>query len=88
MAQPLFTGFTPNLANLKYRSRYVILNANDQSFVFNYMHPGTYYVYALYDNDGNLTASSGDWLSTTNTTFTLSALGTTTANTQINFTIP
>lgn len=88
MTQPLFSGFTPNLTNLKYRSRYVVLNANDQSFVFNYMHPGTYYVYALYDNDGNLAASSGDWLSTSNTAFTLRALGTTSTSTQINFTIP
>lgn len=88
MTQPLFSGFTPNLANLKYRSRYVILDALDQSFVFNYMHPGTYYVYAMYDNDGNLAASSGDWLSTANTSFTLNAVGTTTVSPQINFTIP
>ena len=88
MTQPLFSGFTPILANLKYRSRYVVLDALDQSFVFNYMHPGSYYVYALYDNDGNLSASSGDWLSTANTPFTLSALGTTTVGPQINFTIP
>ncbi|MBI3519534.1 MAG: hypothetical protein HY062_09290 [Bacteroidetes bacterium] len=88
MTQPLFSGFTPNLANLKYRSRYVTLVASDNSFVFNYMHPGSYYVYALYDNDGNNTASSGDWLSTANTAFTLGALGTTTVSPQINFTIP
>jgi len=88
MTQPLFSGPIPNLANLKYRSRYVILDALDQSFVFNYMHPGSYYVYALYDNDGNLSPSSGDWLSTVNTPFTLSALGTTTVSPQINFTIP
>jgi hypothetical protein len=42
--QPLLSGTTYNAGNLKYRSRYVILAANDQSFVFNYMHPGTYYV--------------------------------------------
>ncbi|MBL7936448.1 MAG: hypothetical protein JNM51_11650 [Bacteroidia bacterium] len=88
MTQPLFSGPVPNTANLKYRSRYVILDATNQSFVFNYMHPGSYYVYALYDNDGNLTASSGDWLSTANTPFTLTALGTTTVSPQINFTIP
>lgn len=88
MTQPLFVGITPNLANLKYRSRYVILDDMDQSFVFNYMHPGTYYVYVLYDNDGNLAASTGDWLSTANTSFTLNALGTANVNPQINFTIP
>ena len=88
MTQPLFSGAIPNLANLKYRSRYVVLSANDTSFEFNYMHPGTYYVYALYDADDNGTANSGDWLSTANVSFTLNAIGTTTVNPQINFTIP
>jgi len=86
--QPLISGFTINTANLKYRSRYVILAANDNSFVFDYMHPGTYYLYALYDADGNNTFSSGDWVSTTNTTFILPNHETTTSTTQINFTIP
>lgn len=86
--QPLFSGPVPNLANLKYRSRYVTLAANDNDFVFNYMHPGTYYLYAVYDADGNNTANSGDWLSTANTTFALGSVGTTTVSTQINFTIP
>ncbi len=86
--QPLFSGPVFNIGNLKYRSRYVILSASSSSFVFNYMHPGTYYYYAMYDNDGNNAINSGDWISTTNTTFTLAALGTTTTNTQINFTIP
>lgn len=86
--QPLFSGFIFNAANLKYRSRYVILAANDNSFVFNYMHPGTYYYYAMYDNDGNAAINSGDWISTANTTFTLGALGTMNTGTQINFTIP
>lgn len=86
--QPLISGFTLNLANYKYRSRYVILSATDQSFVFNYMHPGTYYLYALYDADGNLNFNSGDWVSTANTTFTLSDHGTAAATAQINFMIP
>lgn len=86
--QPIISGFIPNTANLKYRSRYVILNANDNSFVFNYMHPGTYYLYALYDNDGNLTFSSGDRTSTANTTFILGNQGTTSATASINFVIP
>lgn len=86
--QPLFSGFTFLTSNLKYRSRIVTLPASNSSFVFNYMHPGTYYYYAYYDNDGNNTINSGDWLSTANTTFSLGAVGTTTSNTQINFTIP
>lgn len=86
--QPLISGFTINMANMATRSRYVILSANDLDFTFNYMHPGTYYVYALYDTDGNNTFSSGDWVSAANTTFTLPATGTISASTVINFTIP
>jgi hypothetical protein len=88
MTQPLFSGPVPNTGNFKYTSRYVTLASNVQSFEFNYMHPGTYYVYAVYDADGNGTTNSGDWMSTTNTSFTLNATSTTTASTQINFTIP
>lgn len=83
--QPLFSGVT---MNLKYRSRYVILAANDFNFTFNYMHPGSYYAYAMYDKDGNGIINSGDWISGTGTTFSLAALGTTTVNTAINFQIP
>jgi hypothetical protein len=86
--QPLFSGFNFNSGNLKYRSRYIILDADDTSFEFNYMHPGTYYVYAFYDNDGNGTANSGDWLSATNTTFTIGNLQQINASATINFTIP
>ena len=86
--QPLFAGFIYSAANLKYRSRYVILNANGTAFTFNYMHPGTYYYYALYDNDGNNTINSGDWMSTANTTFSLGSQAIVNTSTQINFIIP
>ncbi len=86
--QPLFSGGTYNSANLKYRSRYVILSSSDNSYVFTLMHPGTYYYYAIYDNAGTGLPASGDWVSTANTTFTLNALGSANVSTQINFTIP
>ena len=86
--QPMISGISINYASLKTRSRYVILSASDLSYTFNYMHPGTYYLYALYDADGNRTLSSGDYVSTTNTTFTLSANGTASQTTQINYQIP
>ncbi len=86
--QPLFNGAIFNPANLKFRSRYVILDADDTSFTFNYMHPGTYFIYALYDNDGNNSFNSGDWISTANTTFNLGDQGVLGTTTQINFTIP
>ncbi|HTA60858.1 MAG TPA: hypothetical protein VK835_00320 [Bacteroidia bacterium] len=85
--QPLINGTT---VDLKHRSRYVILADNDFSYTFNYMHPGAYYLYALYDADGNSVFNAGDWMNNpvTPTTFTLASTGTTTASTQINFTIP
>lgn len=86
--QPLFNGFNFNITNLKYRSRYVILAANDLSYIYNYMHPGVYYFYALYDNDGNNTFNSGDWISTSNASFTLGAQSTASVNTIINLIIP
>ncbi|CAN5446694.1 hypothetical protein BH10BAC1_BH10BAC1_20110 [soil metagenome] len=87
--QPLFSGFTYLPANLKYRSRYVFLSSNDNAFTFNYMHPGSYYLYTLYDANGDGTFSSGDWMSSNLTnTFTLGALGTQSVNTLIDFTIP
>ncbi|MDQ3048638.1 MAG: hypothetical protein M3R27_13900 [Bacteroidota bacterium] len=87
--QPLFSGFTYNPTQLKFRSRYVFLAANDNSFTFNYMHPGSYYLYTLYDANGDGTFSSGDWMSSNLTnTFTLSAMGTQTVGTTIDFTIP
>ncbi len=86
--QPLFSGFTFNNANLKYRSRYVVLAANNFNFTFNYMHPGTYYYYAFYDNDANNNINSGDWISTANTTFNLSPQAATNISTQINFVFP
>ncbi len=86
--QPLINGFSLNYANLRFRSRYVMLDATDTDFTFNYMHPGTYYLYALYDTDGNQNFSSGDYVSTTNATFTLPEKGNVNAATQINFMIP
>jgi len=88
--QPLFSGFTFNPAQLKYRSRYVFLNANENNFIFDYMHPGTYYLYSLYDSNGDGTFSSGDWMSSplVTNTFTLGDKGTQIVNTMIDFTIP
>ena len=86
--KPMISGYAINYANLATRSRYVILSGNNHSFTFNYMHPGTYYLYALYDADGNRNFNSGDGVSTTNTTFTVPETGEVSATAQINFTIP
>ncbi len=86
--QPLLTGFTPNLGNLKFRSRYVILNANQIKFDFVSMHPGSYYLFALYDKNGDGTFTSGDYFSSNNQAFTLAEKGTTSLNCSIDFAIP
>lgn len=87
--QPLFSGFTYLPAALKYRSRYVFLASDDNSFTFNYMHPGSYYLYTLYDANGDMTFSSGDWMASNLTnTFTLAPTGMQTVGTTIDFTIP
>ena len=87
-AQPLISGITFNTANMKYRSRYVILNASTSQFTFTLMHPGTYYYYAYYDANGDGILDSGDYVSTSKTTFTLPVSGTATATTNLNFRMP
>jgi hypothetical protein len=52
------------------------------------MHPGSYYLYALYDADGNNYFSSGDKITFPESTFTLTDKGTANVSPQINFTIP
>lgn len=86
--QPLFSGVTYNPNALKYISRYVIVSANDLDYTFNYFHPGAYYLYALYDKDGNGIFSSGDYVSFSNTTFNVGDKGNVNASTQINLVVP
>jgi hypothetical protein len=88
--KPLFNAgvFVP--ANLDYRSRYVFVDAGSaMSYNFNYMHPGDYYVNALYDDNGDLNFSSGDYINTPfDVPFTLNDQGVSSANVTINFQIP
>jgi len=88
--QPLFNGFNFIAANLDYRSRYVLVGAESNTgFSFNYMHPGDYYVNAIYDVDGDLSFSSGDFMNSSfDVPFTLAANSTASANVTINFQIP
>lgn len=88
--QPLFSGFTFNSANLKYRSRYVMLPITDGDYTFTYMHPGTYWAYVLHDENGDGNFSTGDHMNSplSPITFTLGALGNQTVNITVGFTIP
>lgn len=86
--QPLFSGTTFNNAALNTLSRFVILYPNQTSYTFDNFHPGDYYLYALYDKDGNGLFTSGDYVSYSNANFTVSEKQTATATTQINLVIP
>ncbi|MBL4657824.1 MAG: hypothetical protein JKX73_07470 [Flavobacteriales bacterium] len=88
--QPLFSGLLFQPANLKYRSRYVFIDAESSTgYNFNYMHPGSYYINAIYDSNGDYNFSSGDYMnSLLDVPFTLSSSGSATANVTINFLIP
>ncbi|MBL4625303.1 MAG: hypothetical protein JKY42_09225 [Flavobacteriales bacterium] len=84
--QPIFTG----VSNLNYRSRYVFVSAaTPTGFNFNYMHPGSYYLNAIYDNDGDYSFSSGDYMNSSfDVPFTLTEKGTSTTSVTIDFMIP
>jgi hypothetical protein len=87
--QPLFSGLTFNPAQMKFRSRYVFIPSTDQAFTFNYMHPGPYYLYAFYDNNGDGTFSSGDYMSSDlSNTFTLGPQGVSSVSASIDMIIP
>ncbi|CAG5077494.1 hypothetical protein [Parvicella tangerina] len=88
--QPLFNGFNFNPANLDYRSRYVFVGAQSTTgYDFNYMHPGEYYVNAIYDNNGDYSFSSGDFMNSQfDQPFTLSPNSNENVGVTINFQIP
>lgn len=88
--QPLFSGMVFQPQNLDFRSRYVFVDAQQNtSFLFNYMHPGTYSVNAIYDENGDYNFSSGDYMNSSfDVPLSLSANGSTSAAVNINFLIP
>lgn len=69
-----------------------MIDAASPSFVFNYMHPGDYYLYGLYDSDGNGTFSAGDYIALNganlNTAFSLANKEEKSINLNLNFSIP
>lgn len=88
--QPLFSGVTYLPANLKYRTRYVILDAADLDYTFRLMHPDNYYAYVIHDANGDGLIGSGDYINSplSPVTFTLNADSQTSVNVNVNFTIP
>ncbi len=88
--EPLFDGFVFNPSRLDFRSRYVFVGAESTTgFDFDYMHPGDYYVNAIYDENGDFNFSSGDYMNSSfDIPLTLSSEGTASASVDINFQIP
>lgn len=88
--KPLFNGFSLITANLDTRSRYVLVGAaNPTGYNFNYMHPGDYYLNAIYDSNGDQNFTSGDYMnSNLDIPFTLSDKGNISTNVTIDFQIP
>jgi len=88
--QPLFSGFTFLPANLKYRSRYVFIGAGSSTgFLFPMMHPGDYYINAIYDENGDFNFSSGDYMNLAfDVPLTVNPEALSTQNVTINFQIP
>jgi len=88
--QPLFSGMVFVPANLDFRSRYVFVGAaTPTGYNFNYMHPGTYYVNAIYDSNGDFNFSSGDYMNSAfDVPLTLTDKGSSNVNVVINFLIP
>ena len=88
-AKPLFDGFIFNANNLKYRTRYVILNADETNFSFTYMHPGTYYINLLYDVNGDMMVNAGDYINFPfDQPYSLPISGTANPSVTINFQVP
>ena len=88
--EPLFASFVFQPQNLDFRSRYVFVDAQQSTdFDFDYMHPGSYYVNTIYDDNGDYNFSTGDYMNSNfDVPLTLGANGTTTSAVTIDFLIP
>ena len=88
--QPLFNGFNFTQSNLDFRSRYVFVKADNLTgYNFNYMHPGNYYINAIYDSNGDFNFSRGDYINSPfDIPFILTDKRTIDVAVDINFIIP
>jgi len=60
--KPLFDGIVYKKENLKYSSRSCHITADYSSYKFKNLHPGSYYLYAFYDYNGNGVIDKGDYM--------------------------
>jgi hypothetical protein len=86
--QALIEGYAYYAERLGTLSRYVRLKAAQTSFTFQHVHPGRYYLYALYDQDGNGQPSSGDWFNVPGAVVDVPSQGSASALVPITFRLP
>ena len=87
--QSLFDGYNYMEENLKYISKCIFLPANTNTFTFNNIHPGTYYLYSYYDTNSDRKFLSGDYMSSDlENSFTLTFNSHTTVDTVVDSVIP
>jgi hypothetical protein len=88
--QSLINNGLNNITNMNSVCRTVILSANDTSYTFNYLHPGSYYLYAFYDKDANNIFNTGDWftLDSNSNFFTVNSLEQKSVDRYFNTVIP
>jgi len=87
--ESLFEGLKYKKENLKYISNYVYLPVGTESYTFNNVHPGRYFLYSYNDINGDKRHLSGDYMSSDlNNLFTLPAKGNVEVDTTIDFLIP
>jgi hypothetical protein len=87
--ESLFKGLKYVEENMKYVSRYVFLPADTDTYTFNNVHPGTYYLYSYNDVNSDRKHLRGDHMSSDiHNTFTLPPEGHVRVDTLIDFVIP
>ncbi|MCS7297567.1 MAG: hypothetical protein RMK19_04780 [Bacteroidia bacterium] len=88
MTRPILEGNQYKPENLRYITRYVRLPSGKNSFTFQHIHPSRYYLYALYDADGDGMPSRGDWFSLVGRQVEIPPQSSVQAEVEINFQLP
>lgn len=86
--RPLVENMQYRPENLRYITRYVRVPATRTGFSFPHIHPGRYFLYALYDADGDGAPGSGDWFSLSGREINVPPEDTVSAQVQIDFRLP
>lgn len=87
--ESIFDGFVFDPEDLKYFSKYVFLPIKTESFTFQNVHPGTYFLYSFNDVNGDKKHSKGDYMSSDQrNSIEVSAKKNVIVETTIDFIIP